>query len=248
MRNKRISSLTRLLLLTGLTGCLSSCYTQLLTRGYGERSLEQPDAAYARPSRPAADTLKPSSHGPELDSSVSTIEDSAARAADEGRSSTVIVNNYYQDSPYYRGYSTLDWDYPYISFGFYSSRYRDYWDPYWWHGGGRRGYYGGDRRHYDQGYVHGGSYGGNGAGGTGNGAGGTGNGAYHSDKRLFTPAPAYPAPQKGRRSEQAPAQPASAQPAPKSGSDSGSQSSVSTKAGESRSEESHPTLQKGRRR
>lgn len=269
MRTRSLSQLTRLLVLCGLagsfTGCLTGCYTQLYTRGYAERILDS-DRGYAYRPRPAADTLRPSSttlqagqyppgqvpdgqgpdgqnpdgQSPGADSALAAGTDSGRGAEDGERSSTVIVNNYYPDRTYYRGYSTLDWDYPFISFGFYSSRYRDYGDPYWWHEGGR-GY--GHGHGYDRGY-HGSVPG-----------GGGGNGANHSNPRLFTPAPAYPELRKGRRTQEPQAQPAPAQPAPKTDANSGTSSQEShdrNSSGSSSSQseekhESHPALQKGRR-
>jgi hypothetical protein len=212
---------------------LAGCYTQLYTRGYAERS------AYPYPyQRSVGDSVLADS-----------LSDSLA-AADSARGApnTVIVNNYYQERDSYRGYPINEWDYPYISLGFYSGRYRDYYGPYWWNDPyyHRRGYW----RRYD--------------GHAGGGSGPTG--PYHSDKRLFAPAPAQPL-HKGRRSEPA-AEPAPA-PAPKaadpapaesSGSSSGSSSSTSdggtssgsssgsTSGSPSGSGNDHPDLHKGRRR
>lgn len=209
---------------------LAGCYTQLYTRGYAERS------AYPYPyQRSAGDSTLADS-----------VSDSLA-AADSARGpNTVIVNNYYQERDSYRGYSINEWDYPYISLGFYSGRYRDYYGPYWWNDPyyHRRGYW----RRYD--------------GHAGGGSGPTG--PYHSDKRLFAPAPAQPL-HKGRRSEPAAAPapaPKAADPAPaeSSGSSSGSSSSTSdggsgsgSSSGSSTGSSSgsgndHPDLHKGRRR
>jgi hypothetical protein len=207
---------------------LAGCYTQLYTRGYAERS------AYPYPyDRPAGDSAVADS-----------LADSLA-AADSGKvPNTVIVNNYYQDRASYRGYAIDAWDYPYVSLGFYSGRYRDYYGPYWWNDPyyHRRGYW----RRYD------GHAGGGGSGPTG---------PYRSDKRLFAPAPAQPM-HKGRRSEPA-AEPApspapkAADPAPaeSSGSSSGSSGGGSSSGSASGSSGSssgsgndHPDLHKGRRR
>jgi hypothetical protein len=168
----------------------SGCYTQLYTAAYADRA-----ADYRRPAPPdsvlakagASDTLLPG-------------QDSLERK-------TVIVNNYYEEGPEYRGYSSWDWDYPVLSFGFYSSRYRSYWDPYWWHQPYHRGY----GHNHDRSYDHH-SYGGSGEGG-----GGGGGGSAPERHHIFSTAPDYPSPDRGRRSEPQ-ASPAPA-PAPKSSSD-----------------------------
>lgn len=216
---------------------LAGCYTQLYTQGYAERSV------YGYPydrAAPARDTVYADSGDSGY---AASPRDSAADSA--RRPNTVIVNNYYQDSPYYRGYAIGQWDYPYISFGFYSGRYRDYYGPYWWHDP----YYhrGWRPRHYET-YPGGGS-----------------SGPYHSDKRIFAPAPSQPPLHKGRRAEPAQAAPApkAADPAPSESSrsyddnsssgSSGSSSSGSSSSGSSSgssgsSGDDHPDLHKGRRR
>lgn len=208
---------------------LAGCYTQLYTRGYAERSAYQ--ESYGRSAGDSA--------------VVDSLSDSLA-AADSARApNTVIVNNYYQDRSSYRGYGIDAWDYPYVSFGFYSGRYRDYYGPYWW-----------SDPYYHRGYRHNRYEGRPGGGGSGS------TGPYHSDKRLFAPAPSEPL-RKGRRSEPA----ASPAPAPKAADPAPSESSGSSSSGSksddasssgsasgsssgssSGSGDDHPSLHKGRRR
>jgi hypothetical protein len=212
---------------------LTGCYTQLYTGGYAERTVNP--YPYDRPATPR-------------DSAVADSLDSVASADTLRHGKTVIVNNYYDNSPYYRGYSIDAWDYPFVSFGFYSGRYRDYYHPYWWNDGySRRDYH---RRYYD-------TYPG----------GGTSSGPYHSDQRIFPPASSQPPLHKGRRYE--PAQPAaksaasepagsapasnsSSAPAESTNSSSGDGNSSSGSSGSSGSGSSggsnndHPTLHKGR--
>src|SRR4051812_44891897 len=96
---------------------LTGCYTQLYTGGYAERTVyPYPNDRDASP----------------RDSALADSLDSVAAADTLHQSKTVIVNNYYDNSPYYRGYSIDAWDYPFVSLGFYSGRYRDYYGPYWW--------------------------------------------------------------------------------------------------------------------
>jgi hypothetical protein len=138
------------------------------------------------------------------------------------------------------------WAYPYVSFGWYSSGYRDYYGAYWWddpryyrHG---RPYYGG-RHRYDDRWDR-------------PSAGGGTPGPYKSDKRLYTPVPER-AP-KGRRSAQpvpAPApkvsseaKPADANASSGSASQPQSQPEPEKQSAESQDDESHPSLKKGRRR
>ncbi len=215
--------------LLSLAGCLTGCYTQLYTRGYTAR---------------AVDSAEGYSQSPESDSLASQPADTLSRPG------TVIVNNYYDQSPYYRGYPLDVWDAPIVSLGFYSSRYRDYYgaywhdDPYWRRSGYRRGY-GGD--------YHGGTV-----------IGGGASGPYHSDKRIFAPAAGHPELRKGRRSE-SPAASAPSEttgPAPKYNTDPAPSQEPAPEAkespkesrqeekssGDSRSGEDHPKLQKGRRR
>jgi hypothetical protein len=213
-----------------LSLALSGCYTQLYTRGYAARAAE----AYPDYDRSAA--------GSEGDDSA------AARAGDSARPApTVIVNEYYGDRPYYRGYPEDAWAYPYVSFGWYSSGYRDFYGAYWWNDPryyrNGRPYYGGRRRRYDDRWDR--------------PSAGAGNpGPYKSDKRLYTPAPER-AP-KGRRSAQPiPAQKAATEtkPAdanPPSGSVAPPQSQPQPEADknsdEGKDDDAHPALKKGRRR
>jgi uncharacterized membrane protein YgcG len=209
---------------------LTGCYTQLYTRGYAERS------TYPYPyDRPAGDSAVADS-----------LSDSLA-AADSARApNTVIVNNYYQDRASYRGYAIDAWDYPYISLGFYSSRYRDYYGPYWW----SDPYY--HRRPHPRRWD----------GRPGGGSAPAG--PYHSDKRLFAPAPSEPL-RKGRRSEPAASPASDPAPAPKAADPAPTESSGSSSSGSSsdgnsssgsgsssgsssKSGNDHPDLHKGRRR
>ncbi|MDB5047536.1 MAG: hypothetical protein JWO30_607 [Fibrobacteres bacterium] len=226
-----------------LTACFgfTGCYTQLYTQGYATRAVE---GEYAQSPRDAADTALAG-------------DSSQAAQAREGdtlyRPGAVVVNNYYQDRPYYRGYLVDEWEYPSISFGFYSSRYRDYNGAYWWSDPGyRRGY---DRGGY--GRRDGGSY---------PSAGGGTAGPYKSDKRIFSTAPDRPA--KGHRSTSGstyippPAPKAASEgssnsgssssgssaSAPSSGGDSSSGSKSGSASSGSSDKEDHPALNKGRRR
>ena len=105
-----------LLALLSLTGC----YTQLYTRGYADRSVEP---EYSANSAYGQDAATDSAAGDSL----------AARPADTlYRPGSVVVNNYYRESPYYRGYLIDEWDYPAVTLGFYSTRYRDYSGAYSW--------------------------------------------------------------------------------------------------------------------
>jgi hypothetical protein len=231
------------------SGLLTGCYTQLYTRGYAERTAAYPE--YSRAPRAPSDTAAPDT---------GTVGDSGLAAGRERDTlyappATVVVNNYYRESPYYRGYLINDWDYPSFSFGIYSTRYRDYSSPFWWNdpwyragGGYHTGYHG----------HHGGHRGDHGGYIPPAGGGGT-TGPYQSDKRIFTPEPDHPELRKGRRSYEAPP----AVPAPKysgesdpSSSSSSSASPSSGSAGSSNSssssassdQEEHPSLKKGRRR
>jgi hypothetical protein len=150
---------------------LSGCYTQLYTQGYASRALAPP--GYAREPQTQADTLSPG------DSALSEGE------RDSVVHSTVVVNNYYRESPYYRGYLVDEWEYPTISLGFYSSRYRDYNGAYWWN---NPGYYRPSHRVYRGGNYQG-SYPSSGGGTAG---------PYTSDKRLYSNPPRHVA--KGHRS------------------------------------------------
>jgi hypothetical protein len=222
------------------SGIFSGCYTQLYTRGYAQRPAAYPE--YSRAPRAPADTTAPDT---------GTAGDSGVAGPASGGDTlyrppaTVIVNNYYRESPYYRGYLINDWDYPSFSFGIYSTRYRDYSSPFWWNdpwyragGGYHTGYHGGYRSGND--------------GNVPPAGGGGSTGPYQSDKRIFTPAPDYPELRKGRRAYEAPA--TEANPAPKYSSESGSSaasnppSSSSTSSSGSAEPADHPTLKKGKRR
>jgi len=214
-----------------IAGCLTGCYTQLYTAGYAERTVYP--YPYDRTASPR-------------DSAMADSLDSIAAADTLRQPKTVIVNNYYDNSPYYRGYSIDAWDYPFVSLGFYSGRYRDYYGPYWWNDGySHRGH---ARRYYP-------SYPG----------GGTSTGPYQSDRRIFPPASTQPPLHKGRRSEPVPpaAKPAAPEPAAtapaessrssgdgnsSSGSSSGSSGSSSGGSNSSSGgDNDHPNLHKGRR-
>jgi len=206
---------------------LTGCYTQLYTGGYAERTVYP--YPYDRDASPR-------------DSAAADSLDSVAAADTLRHPKTVIVNNYYDNSPYYRGYSIDAWDYPFVSLGFYSGRYRDYYDPYWWSDGRpNRGH-----RRYYQTYP----------------GGGTTQGHYHSDQRIFPPASSQPPLHKGRRSEpaQPAAKPAAPAPAPaqstapdessRSSSDNGnssSNSSGSSSGSSGGSSDDQHDLHKGRR-
>ncbi len=110
---------------------ITGCYTQIYTGEYGPRPLEN------YPNRKAV-IIKPSgSDSTAIANSISedsiALDDSIIEAESGRNSAPVIVNYYYSNRPYYRGYSAWDWDYPTLSFGLYSSRYQSYNDPYWWH-------------------------------------------------------------------------------------------------------------------
>jgi hypothetical protein len=174
---------------------LTGCYTQLYTQGYGDRAAAYPEYDRGPQSQAPSDTA-------------ALENDTSAQARDTDtlyRSPPpVIVNNYYNESPYYRGYRIDDWNYPYVSLGFYSSGYRSYYGPYWWN----------DSRYHRHNHRHYRGYGRDYGGGTDNRpSDGGGSGSYQSDKRIFTPAPDRSAPKKGRRSESGAPAPA---PAPKS--------------------------------
>ena len=210
---------------------LMGCYTQLYTRGYAERT------AYGYP------------YGPADSAGRDSTGDSLAAADTLRPPRTVIVNNYYQDSPYYRGYPIDAWDNPYFSLSLYSGRYRDYYGPYWWNDPYYRRGGGYHRRHYDD------------RPGGGGGGGASNPGPYRSDERIFAPAPSQPPLHKGRRSEPAPA-PSQVAPAPKaadpqpapapaesSSNESGQGSGSSQSSGSSNSSgNDHPALHKGKRR
>ncbi|MEO7424400.1 MAG: hypothetical protein ABI036_04385 [Fibrobacteria bacterium] len=224
-----------------LSGGLTGCYTQLYTQGYASRALDAPASenpaseieGYARSPQNESDTLTGSS------------EDSALAAGerDSAAWSTVVVNNYYRESPYYRGYLVDEWEYPMLSFGFYSSRYRDYYGAYWWND---PGYYRSYHRPYHRGYHRPPSY---------PSSGGGNPGPYSSDKRLFSnppqrvikghrasgnDAPATPAPKQSAETSAPKAEAAPAKPPSDNGGSSGSNSGDS--------EDQQPKPSKGRRR
>ncbi|MDQ3002492.1 MAG: hypothetical protein M3Y08_14685 [Fibrobacterota bacterium] len=226
--------------------CLAftGCYTQLYTQGYGQRAAAYPEYDRGPQTQAQADPADG-----EYDSSALA---GTAREADTLYRSAppVIVNNYYNESPYYRGYRIDDWNYPYISLGFYSSGYRSYYDPYWWNDSR---YHRHDRRYH-------GGYDRNYGGGSDNPpSGGGSSGSYQSDKRIFTPAPDRSVPKKGRRSESGASNPNPA-PAPKvseegsgSSSPSSSEGPSTQSGGESSTSGSsdkaeHKPLKKGKRR
>lgn len=211
----------------------SGCYTQLYTGGYASRSVDPPAAEYARAPQTESDTLYPGD-------SAAAVQDSAAR------SGTVIVNNYYRESPYYRGYLVDEWEYPTIAFGFYSSRYRDYNGAYWWNDPWyhrsypSRGYRSGGYNHSYPSYPSGGS-----------GTGSSGN--YRSDKRLFTnPTPHVQKGRSQRSASPAPAQKAAEASAPPASAPAAEPAAQNDDSGSSQSDrpenQDRPHVQKGRRR
>lgn len=215
---------------------LTGCYTQLASRGYQAGSY--PPEAYAGGSAPDSAAAGDSA----------AIGNSPA-SGDGAKAPTVVVNNYYDTHRAYRGYAHWEWDYPLISFGYYSSRYDYYHRPWWW-----------DDHRYHRGHPH-------------HGHGhyrpatpvATPSGPYQSPKRLYNPEPAYRPVNKGRRSEEpkeqspsapapsytapvaqpAPSQPASVPAAKSSGSDEGSKPSGT---GESKPDDEYRSLKKGKRR
>jgi len=211
-----------------LAFCLSGCYTQLATRGHFDREKNYPaygpDAAYADSlsgdsTLAAADTLAPPAGAP-----------------------PVIVNNYYDSDPYHRGYARWEWEYPLLSFGYYSSHYGRYTRPYWW-----------DDPWYSRRHVHRRPHGHNHDYVPARPAGPPG--PYQSDKRLYNPDPAYKPVRKGRRSEGPASPPAEAAPAPKESSSSGSgtesggsPSEAQPQKQEDKPEKEYRRLEKGRRR
>lgn len=212
---------------------LSGCYTQLATRGHYSRGQAAPayaPGAYladslAGDSALAADTLAPPAGAP-----------------------TVIVNNYYDPHPYHRGYARWEWEYPLLSFGYYSSHYGHYTRPYWWDDPwySRRNIH---RRRHDHNPIYVPARPAAPAG------------PYQSEKRLFNPDPPYKPVRKGRRSEAPVTAPAEVAPAPKEGSsgkdassgsesESGGSSSSQAKPAkqEDKPDKEYRSLQKGRRR
>src|SRR5688500_7338466 len=103
-----------------LSLCLTGCYTQLATRGDYSRSQAAP--AYG-------------ANGPNGPVSTDSLSDDSALTASSGATDTlpppvgaptVIVNNYYDPYPHHRGYAHWEWDYPLVSFGYYSSYHGRY--------------------------------------------------------------------------------------------------------------------------
>lgn len=235
--------------LSGMAACLlfGGCYTQLYTQGHLARSENDPYAryGYSGDEEQAGDSAL--SNGDSAMGGDSTQEARSGRPEGDtltGQPGTVIVNNYYRESPYYRGYAISDWGYPSVHFGFYNSGYRDYYGPYWW---SDPGYH--HRRHYRNDYDRPSA-----GGGTGGGV----SGSYQSDKRLFShPAPG---PRKGRRA----AEPESSSPpaakaaqsdpvyvapsTPPSTSTQSASPSSSPSDSESSGHNAKPALKKGRRR
>lgn len=199
-----------------LSSLLTGCYTQLATRGHYSRGQEVP--AYPPEAAPgdSAGLASPGAAGsPAVDSALAASPPHADTLAPPVGAPTVIVNNYYDPSPHYRGYAHWEWDYPLFSFGYYSSHYGRYSRPYWWDDPwySRRpihhrphGHYRPDRGHAPTRPV-------------------APSGPYQSEKRLFNPDPAYQPVRKGRRSEKPVSAPAETAPAPKAGSSTGNDTS-----------------------
>lgn len=177
-------------------GTLTGCYTQLATRGYGSAE-PAPNGAAAATGYPAhAD----SAYG---DSALAQPMEADTLAPESG-APTVIVNNYYDPVPSYRGYAGWEWDFPALSFGYYSSRYGHYSRPYWWDDPWYvRRHSHGHHPHRHPSYRPSRPV-----------SGGTLSGPYRSEKRLFNPEPEYPSVRKGRRSYQPSAAPAQSEPVP----------------------------------
>ncbi len=226
----------------GTVACLgfSGCYTQLYTGGYASRTVEAPAEYYAHEPQSQADTLSP---GDSVQGAGTGERDTAARP------NTVVVNNYYRESPYYRGYLVDEWEYPSISFGFYSSRYRDYNGAYWWND---RGYH---RRYQDR-YYRDRDYGGSNP--SYPSAGGGAPGPYKSEKRLFSNPPqrvtkghrsqpaGAPAPAPKKADEGDASKSGNAAASPPASQSGGSDSDKS--ASEGSGKDDHPQVQKGKRR
>lgn len=220
----------RILLIPAACAALafSGCYTQLASGGYARRSVDPAYGYAAVPDSLAGDSLAAEAPG----------TDTVYRPA------TVVVNNYWRESPYYRGYALDAWDYPGFTLGFYSTGYRSYSDPWWWNR--RHGYHRHDSYH---GGYHGGGYRGGGTVVT------WPSGPYKSDKRIFSPEPeARPA--KGRRSESAPTPAPAPEPAPEvSGpapepapAAASGESGGNDDGGRNESKSDRPRPQKGKRR
>jgi hypothetical protein len=213
---------------------LTGCYTQLATRGY----YNHPDSYYSsgRGAETPSDSLLP-------DSALTARAEGDTLAPGREGAPTVIVNNYYDPEPHYRGYAHWEWAFPSLSYGYYSSRYYHYSRPYWWDDPwrDRRQWHG--RRHDRPHVIHPPAP----------------SGPYKSDKRLYNPPPSYPEVRKGRRAPEPVSVPAEPAPeaAPKQGGDGGGSS---TPAGTGDSGEAKPSgnrssgddgyrsLKKGRRR
>lgn len=223
-----------------LSACLTGCYTQLATRGHSARGLAAP--AYGPESVPA-DSLSGDSATGSL--AADPVADTLAPPAG---APTVIVHNYYDPYPHYRGYAHWEWEYPLISFGYYSSHYGRYSRPYWWDDPWYARRHGHHRHHHpSRDYVP---------------VRPLPSGPYKSDKRLFNPDATYKPVRKGRRAAEPVSAPAEAAPTPaakESSSGSGSSSGGSGSEGSGSSEakpqkqedkpgKEYRSLQKGRRR
>lgn len=244
MSMKLPSALRSLLTLAVPGALLTGCYTQLASRRY--QAGNYPPEAYAAGAVPDSATAGDSAQA---------VGDSPT-PTERAKAPTVIVNNYYDPHPAYRGYAHWEWDYPLISFGYYSSRYDRYHRPWWWddHRYHRR-----HHPHYGHGHHHPST------------PVAAPDGPYKSPKRLYNPEPNYRPVNKGRRSEEprqqsqsaptytAPAAPAApvvySQPAPEppspapaaksGGSDEGQKDSG---AKESKPDNEYRSLKKGKRR
>lgn len=176
-------------------GMLNGCYTQLATRGYGSAEPATAEAESASGSPARADSA--------YRDSVLAQPMEADTLAPKSGAPIVIVNNYYDTGPAYRGYASWEWDFPALSFGYYSSRHGHYSRPYWWDDPWYvRRHSHGYHPHRNPPYRPSTPV-----------SGGTLSGPYRSDKRLFNPEPGYPSVRKGRRSYQ-PVPAASAQAGP----------------------------------
>jgi hypothetical protein len=225
--------------LLALTVFLTGCYTQLATRGYSTSSQVYP--AYSGQAAPA-DSLP-------VDSA--WAEAPADSLAPPAEAPTVIVNHYYDPYLSHRGYAHWQWDYPLLSFGYYSSHYDRYYQPYWWNEPsyvGRYRYHHPYRNPRNQ-HLHHGSI-------PARPSTPAPSGPYKSNKRLFNSEPNYPILQKGQRGQRA-AQPASApvetQSAPKESASEDKPQPSSSRSSEAQpqsqqSEGKPERAQKGRRR
>lgn len=242
----KIFSLCLALLAVGLTGC----YTQLATRGHYARSQAYPPyGATISPSSQAADSLVGSADD-SLAGDSAYADDSADSLTPPAGTPTVIVNNYYDPYLSHRGYAHWEWDFPLISFGYYSSHYDRYSRPYWWNDPWYVGHYRSSHPYRYPRSHH--RYHGSGPNRPGTTAP---SGPYKSNKRLYNPEPSYPQLQKGQRGQRS-IEPASAQvetnPAPKESTSEvrpQQQSHDNSEKADNRAQErSSERPQKGRRR